>query len=284
MIGIVERVARYQAAGDRIHAISTSPGSAHEHLAKIEPILAEMIREDSLFPADYFPVLPGPGGGGLYRLVEFPDRRGSVYVSVGVTGRQQPPHRHKSWAIVAGISGGTEANIIYSAELDEAGRTGMLTELRTNIIGPGEVEAVHAGEYHAIAVESDTPVLHLHVYDYSVNDPYQMPIFDARESGGYTYLDTTKFDPPYPAITAEEAAELVSNDAAVLVVAGQARPTIEKHIRVAGPDNAVAMFDAARIDSAAVVIVQGVRADAHAIGLRLGERGHPLILVVNSDE
>ena len=283
MTGIVDRIARYQAASDEIHFIATSPGSEKDHLVRIEAVLVDMVREGGLFPNEYFPVLPGPDGGGLYRLVEFPDRRGSVYVSVGVACRQQPPHRHKSWALVAGISGGAEENIIYRAELDEGGQSGALTQLRDKAIGPGEVEAVHAGEYHAIKVESDTPVLHLHVYDYSVNDPFQMPIFDTREGGSYSYLDTTKFDPPYPAISAGEAADAVFGGGALLLVAGDASPAAGEHIRVIDADDALAKVETAGTDPRTVIIVQGTRAEAHAIGVRLGERGHPLILVVNID-
>jgi predicted metal-dependent enzyme (double-stranded beta helix superfamily) len=137
-------------------------------LPTIRDALVGLARQTNLFPLSHFPIKPGTSGG-IYRLLETPDHRYALYISVGVEGRKQSPHRHPSWAIVAGVLG-RERNVIYD-RIDDGSIPGQ-GALRKRLecdIEPGKSIIINPGEYHTIEVNGDTPALHLHFYDFAVD-------------------------------------------------------------------------------------------------------------------
>src|SRR5262245_43355924 len=108
--GLSQRAAAYLDAAQKVREIDAREEPEAQRLEAVTEVLLNLAKRPELFPNHAFPRAPGTPGG-LIRLVEFADRKNAIYISLGYTGRSQSsPHRHASWAIVAGVSGGVESN------------------------------------------------------------------------------------------------------------------------------------------------------------------------------
>jgi len=276
-VSLSSRAQRYLEAANRLHEIELSGQPETERLAAIKPLLIELAAQRDLFPLPAFPRAPGTPGG-LFRLVEFPDQRGALYMSLGYTGRINPPHTHASWALVAGVSGGVEHNVIYE-RVDDGSVDGE-AELRLyedTPVGPGQIGVVATGHYHTIEVVSDEPVLHLHAYGHAVDAPgFSLPAFDSPESRTYKLRTSGAFQPPLAFATLDEAADDIAVGRAILISGDE--PTLAgPYVLQADAATVVERLDAANAPKDAPVVVIGDDAGALAVAKALYAAGRPLV-------
>lgn len=276
-VSLSSRAHRYLEAANRLHDIELSGQPESERLAAIKPLLTELATQRDLFPLAAFPRAPGTPGG-LFRLVEFPDQRGALYMSLGYTGRINPPHTHASWALVAGVSGGVELNVIYERVDDGSVEGEAELRLREEIpVGPGQIGVVATGHYHTIEVVSDEPVLHLHAYGHAVDAPgFSLPAFDSPESRNYKLRTSGAFQPPLAVATLEEASDDIAAGRAILVSSDA--PTLTgPYVLQADAATAAERLDAAGAPKNAPVVVVGDDAGALAVAKALYAAGRPLV-------
>ncbi len=275
-IGIKQRAAAYLEAAYAVRAIDAKPIEENVRLEEIVGVLTKLAARKELFPERAFPRAPGSPGG-LFRLTEFPDRRGAIYMSLGFTGRKQTaPHRHVSWAIVAGVSGGIETNVLYEFTPDEsAENAAVLKRTLEKPVGPGDTVAIGSGVYHTIEVISDTPVLHLHAYGVAVDQPgYELPVFESEDARTYTTRATGAFRPPLSAVTLEDIADDVAQEAAVvLVLNGAIAPLKGPGVYFGNPP----VLDVSAVPRETPVVLVGSDAEADAAAQALYDAGHPLV-------
>ena len=217
--GVRARADLYLRAARDIHTAELDIPDEPARLEVVADILRGLAGRAEAFPVHAFPQAPGTAGG-LFRLVEFPDQRAAVYMSLGVTGRKANPHTHAAWAAVAGVSGGVEHNVLYDRVDDGAVEgQGELRQREARDIGPGDVVLLPSGVFHTIEVVSDTPVLHLHAYARSVDapTPQPLPAFESPQARTYTLRKPGGFSPPLAAVHPDELLEDLRAGAAVLL-------------------------------------------------------------------
>lgn len=276
-VSLSSRARRYLEVASGLHEIELSGRPEAERLSAIKPLLTELASEQELFPLAAFPRAPGSPGG-LFRLVEFADQRGALYMSLGYTGRINPPHTHASWALVAGVSGGVELNVIYERVDDGSVDGEAELRLREEIpVGPGQIGTVETGHYHTIEVVSDEPVLHLHAYGHAVDAPgFSLPAFDSPESRTYKLRTSGAFQPPLAVATLDEASDDIAAGRAILV-SGDAPTLSGPYVLQADAATVVERLDGAGAPKDAPVVVVGADAEALAVAKALYAAGRPLV-------
>ena len=79
-------------------------GLQTELLEAVAPALTGLALQEDLFDAETFAVDAGALMT-IYELsVDFDGRLG-LYASAGMPGKQQPPHDHRTWSVIAGVRG-----------------------------------------------------------------------------------------------------------------------------------------------------------------------------------
>lgn len=133
-------------------------------LAANDDALATIARELVAFTraADWTAAAYRPASAGeelLYPLFEAVDGA-SVYLVSDGEGTASPPHEHRTWAVVVGISG-QECNRHYDV-LSVDARTVRATG--ETLVGAGESCVLGEHAVHSTHVVGDRPTFHVHVY------------------------------------------------------------------------------------------------------------------------
>jgi hypothetical protein len=258
-ITIAARTEAYLKAAEKVHEIELSSRPERERLEEVTSILTALSRRPELFPPEGFPRAPGSSGG-LFRLAQFPDGLGSLYVSLGFTGRGGgAPHTHPAWAAVVGISGGVERNWIYdSVEPVVEGVEPKLKLREEVVVGPGEAVLIPTGVFHTIEVVSETPVLHLHAYGRRAERP--------------------GFQPPLPSVSYDEARSEAREGAAVVVILDPNVADIAgPHVLAAKPSDVAAALAERGVSRRLPVIVAGSSEAAGEVAAALYADGRAVV-------
>ena len=106
--GIASQMARrhraVQSTLGEIRRLRDTLGPSAELLEAVAPALTGLALQEDLFDAETFAVDAGALMT-IYELsVDFDGRLG-LYASAGMPGKQQPPHDHRTWSVIAGVRG-----------------------------------------------------------------------------------------------------------------------------------------------------------------------------------
>ena len=113
----------------------------------------------------------GPGEEFMYPLSEDPDGGPSVYLVSDGVGVNTPPHDHRTWALIVGLSG-TEFHVFYDCA------DAHLTETKECAVASGDVLVMTDSDIHAIdATRGIHPTWHVHLYGRS---QARLPSFASR--------------------------------------------------------------------------------------------------------
>ena len=99
----------------------------------------------------------------------------SLYLVSDGAGTSSPPHRHDTWAIIAGIRG-RESNILFRLV---ACAEPFAVPVETVTVGPGEVLILAPESVHATEVVGSEATFHLHLYGRPL---HELPGFEERIS------------------------------------------------------------------------------------------------------
>jgi len=164
-------------------------GAEHNSAEQVDAArraLGALAARPELFPTQQYP-FRSELASGFYRLGEDADRRNALYVLVGKARASNSPHRHPSWALIAGVSG-NEHNVLFE-RLDDGSvpGKGKLRKRGEHSIVQGDVLYMPAGDYHTIQVDGDELAVHLHIYGIGVDGPENLgaPVFTGPDSEAY---------------------------------------------------------------------------------------------------
>ena len=149
--------------------IETSQGINRAALSEMREELYKLAARQELFPKSDFPPPEDGTPNVRYLLSEDADKRFALYMNSIKPGKLTDPHNHTTWAVVAAVEG-EEINHFYE-RTDDGSQDGKASlELsREVIVRPGVGVAMMPDDIHSIAVEGDTPTLHLHMYGKSLD-------------------------------------------------------------------------------------------------------------------
>jgi rhodanese-related sulfurtransferase/predicted metal-dependent enzyme (double-stranded beta helix superfamily) len=179
-----QRAAAVASFYEVVHRLAPEPSKATpQQLAQIAAALEALARQQSLFPAEHFP-LAATGGVPVYRLAEERDGRHALYVVVNPPGASQRPHDHTTWAVIAGVRG-TERNVFFRREPTDDPAQHRLHETRTIDVVPGTSVMLTPTDVHTIQAIGDEPSLHLHCYGLALDRLPGRVVFESRDGGSF---------------------------------------------------------------------------------------------------
>ena len=171
-----------QATLDEIRRLRDTLGPSEELLGAVRPVLADLALREDLFDLKTFAV----DAGALMTIYELSvdiDGRLGLYASAGMPGKQQPPHDHRTWSVIAGVRGAEHNQYFERTDDDRDPQRGWLEPRGERTLRRGDANGMMGDAFHTIRVLDEGPALHLHLYGYPLDRLTGRIYFDSVDGG-----------------------------------------------------------------------------------------------------
>jgi len=152
----------------RIRAIEAEAGVTRGALDRIQAELEKLTARKELFSEADFPNPAMDERAKLYLLSEDEDGRFPLYLTCSPPGGAVRPHEHKTWAVVAGLSG-VERNFFYEREEGGVIPGPAKIALRETVdVEDGGSVSMLPDDIHSVATPGEVCRRHFHMYGLSL--------------------------------------------------------------------------------------------------------------------
>lgn len=169
---------------ESIRKIAQNGEMTRSKLDQIEAVVRDLASHKSWWEKEMY---PAPENGELqarYLISQEPDQTCALYLNVMRPGKKIMPHNHTTWACIAAVEG-TEYNYVYERTAPGAS---TLRKVDTIEVSPGHSIGLLAEDIHAVQIEGEQPIRHLHLYGRALETLTERITFDL-ESGTSTIMD-----------------------------------------------------------------------------------------------
>ena len=184
--GTVSQMARrhgaVQTTLDEIRRLRDTLGPSEDLLEAVRPVLTRLALREDLFDAETFAVDDGAFMT-IHELSVDPDGRLGLYASAGMPGKQQPPHDHRTWSVIAGVRGAEHNQYFERTDDGRDPQQGRLEPRGERTLRRGDANGMMGDAFHTIRVLDEGPALHLHLYGYPLDRLAGRIYFDGPDGG-----------------------------------------------------------------------------------------------------
>ncbi|WP_454689150.1 hypothetical protein [Achromobacter aloeverae] len=174
--------AEIRQAIDEIKSLFDAEGENRETLAKTMDKLISLASHKEWWGAEHYPD-PAPDElQSRYLISENDDKSYALYLNVMRPGKKIIPHNHTTWACIAAVEG-VETNYVYE-RLDDGSKPGYakIEVAQTVVVEPGTGIALMPEDIHAVRIEDDGVIRHLHMYGRALETLDKRIAFETKDN------------------------------------------------------------------------------------------------------